>query len=205
MILKQCFKFLNTLGLGFQNVGVFLIGQGNQVSGTVIASNAIQMMDYPTFGQTLPMKLLPNQNVLQNNAFNTRPWVLWSAYHNIFPAFIFATLPRWMFPRFSFTPIFHHALIASLATLAAKHFPTINAKIRNMNFGLPTSPASWGLLGARPTTIRALSNQRANHEFSIPYLSGYTNALLFKDVAGALWGMGIGVVIWIALKELGIL
>jgi len=45
LVLKQGFKFLNTLVFSLKDKIMFLIGKGSQILGSVITLNSIQMMD----------------------------------------------------------------------------------------------------------------------------------------------------------------
>lgn len=99
MIIKRSFKLLNAFCLGLENKIMFFSRQSYQVAWAVIASDAIKVMDNPTFWHWLSMCLFPNKDMFKDIVF-CRPHcsgVVRIIDQNITTTINSSTLPIWVF------------------------------------------------------------------------------------------------------------
>jgi len=68
LAIKQGFKFLNALCFCLKNKVMLLIRQGYQVARVIVVFDTVQMVNYPPFREWFTINLLPDVNVLQNEA-----------------------------------------------------------------------------------------------------------------------------------------
>ena len=96
-MVKQGFKFLNTLSFGLQNKVMLHIRQAHQIGRAIIVLYSIQVMDNPTFGQGFPMYLFPDKNMLKHIYTPVAcPRMSRSINHNISPIVYPSALPTMM-------------------------------------------------------------------------------------------------------------
>ncbi len=87
-IKPQLFQFSDTDLENFDQcpLFVFIMGHCHQILWTVIISNPIKMMDYPSFGNWSIMRFFPNKNMLFNIATIISPVMVWFQDVYITPA-----------------------------------------------------------------------------------------------------------------------
>ena len=84
-MIKQAFKFLNTLSLFPKNKGVFMARHPDQVLRSVVTFDAIKVVDMPLLRQLFPMNLFPYQKMFSNVAIAVGAWVFGHSYKHIPP------------------------------------------------------------------------------------------------------------------------
>ena len=66
MTIEQGFKLLDTLGFCRKDIFMFLIRESSQVGGSVVLSDAVEVMNYPSFREWFAISLLPNKDVFKD-------------------------------------------------------------------------------------------------------------------------------------------
>lgn len=138
MIIKQCFKFLNTLCLSLKNQVMFLIRQAYQVLRAVIILDAVKVMNYPSFRQELSLSFFPDKDMLPNISIPISSWMLRFVNKDITRTLNPTTLPIGVFfavfrirLHFSYgTEIYCIASWASFSKPSTNRFATIKTMFR---------------------------------------------------------------------------
>lgn len=66
--IKQCFKFLDALGLGRENLKMFLAGKRNKIYWAIVSLDSIKMMYHPSFWKLFTVNHFPNKDMLKDIA-----------------------------------------------------------------------------------------------------------------------------------------
>jgi len=208
LIIKQSFKFLNTLGFSLKDKVMLFTRESHQIARSVIAFNPIQMMNYPAFRQWFAMNLLPDKDMLQDEPSSCCSRMVGQINRSIASAIlIFVALAKFIsllacflmcYSQFTYCPaVFYSTTFAPFGCHIKSHplpfgiyrFITVNTVMRNRYY--PTSiftilaPLSLGAAG-----FAAINTNRSvfflpsptlllrPHRFILTYC--YLNANCFK-------------------------
>ena len=141
LIFKKRLQFLNTLSFSLKKQVMFLVRHGLKINRTIIITNAIEVMNNPTFRTWLAMRLLPYKYVFKDIAICAMStWMVGLKYHYItICCLMSASLPARMLrasgpvksPIFISCPcMFHSAVSATLRGIGSYFCATINTRMR---------------------------------------------------------------------------
>ncbi len=139
MTIKQGFKFLDAFSFSLKHKIMLLVGQTEQVLGSVIILDTIKMMDYPSLRQRFAVSFFPDKNMLTNIAISISSLMVRSMNKDISRASYLPTFPIMMFGfplnqmcYFAIRPSsFLLATLTSLGEPSTNRFATINTEFRN--------------------------------------------------------------------------
>lgn len=123
-MIKQGFQFLYSFRscLGQEVMGLF--GHTDKVSGAIVISDSVQMMNNPTFWQRFTVSFFPDKNMLTNVAMRCSNKNITIYILNL------ATLPLRMFFRWTGFHQFNKASPAHLVSILVHWLPTLGASFR---------------------------------------------------------------------------
>ena len=96
LIIEKCLQFLNALSFGSKNAAMSSIRQSKQILNSVIITNAIKVMNRPSFWQKLIIGLLPYKSMLLHISTSISPGIIRNFYFcisaGVYYSFAYITL-----------------------------------------------------------------------------------------------------------------
>ncbi len=121
LIIKQCFKFLNTFSFCFKQKVMLLSRQAHQITRAIICLSAIEVMHYPALGQWFAVSGFPDKDMFKDIALFSSSGMFWFKDKDISPRTLkFTTFPRWAIPS---ALCFQFLNVSLLSTRATTHSP----------------------------------------------------------------------------------
>ncbi|KKM74408.1 hypothetical protein LCGC14_1400690 [marine sediment metagenome] len=93
LVIKHGFQFLDSFGFGLKDEAVVPIGQSKKVDGSIIASDAVQVVDDPSIRQRFIVSLFPYDNMFKNVPSNICSMVFRQEDFNVSPDLSSPALP----------------------------------------------------------------------------------------------------------------